>query len=726
MSRRLAASAAKGGRREKGKQDSPRATRSHVNNRARILKWLHSLPGQLKRTLPIRPATLLNSRIFVLALVLVLAGSFLVFWRIKLNAERQLEAERARLEKQNIVAFEKKTLAPITSKQIELWQSHRSTRDLARFHESYFAATDGGLLELDPSGKRKRLYTVLDGLPESDLLSLASFNSQLFIGTRSQGLVSFNGERFESYRWPDRSPQAINVLLADAGRLLIGTMAGGLIEFDGHQFREHKTGSERQQLAVIIHLSKSDARLFVGTFADGLWIEEGARWSHFTTADGLPSNRIVGVVVQGANLFVASDYGLAAAELSSLSTETPTRSAKLFRSIAVLPSLASIIEFQSRILLCKDNGESFGLHVDRAGSRQPQLSPLGGGQSDAIAGTRFVALEQRLWILNNAGFRSVETQTEEKIWTLGSGSVTTRAPAGPLTSNLISALVVDSRGRVWAGGFRDGIDVLTAAGQRLAHLESDSNREINSLAEDAKTHLMLAATSQGLLSFDTNLRYSNRWSTAEGLLSKSVLHVARMQGDATDTTLLACATSKGLSFGTAGKLHSLTTVQGLPSNSLYTVLAQGRNLYAGTLSGLAVIQDGRVVRVFKDSNSNLSTNWVTALCVVGSRIFVGTYGGGIFELTPAGELAELNRGNGRVVINPNAMWSDGLRLYAGTLNGALMFDLHSQKWTRITAELPSRTVLSVTGDGQYVYFGTTAGIARIEHSYWNETGTSRG
>jgi ligand-binding sensor domain-containing protein len=279
---------------------------------------------------------------------------------------------------------------------------------------------------------------------------------------------------------------------------------------------------------------------------------------------------------------------------------------------------------------------------------------------------------------------------------------------------------------VWAGGFRDGIDVLTAAGQRLAHLESDSNREINSLAEDPKTHLMLAATSQGLLSFDTNLRYSNRWSTAEGLLSKSVLHVARMQGDATDTTLLACATSKGLSLGTAGKLRSLTTVQGLPSNSLYTVLAQGRNLYAGTLSGLAVTQDGRVVRVFKDSNSNLSTNWVTALCVVGSRIFVGTYGGGIFELTPAGELAALNPGNGRVVINPNAMWSDGTRLYAGTLNGALMFDLQSQQWTRITAELPSRTVLSVSGDGQYVYFGTTAGIARIERSYWDEGSTSRG
>ena len=87
-------------------------------------------------------------------------------------------------------------------------------------------------------------------------------------------------------------------------------------------------------------------------------------------------------------------------------------------------------------------------------------------------------------------------------------------------------------------------------------------------------------------------------------------------------------------------------MQGLPSNSLYTVLVQGRNLYAGTLSGLALIQDGHVVRVFKDTNSNLTTNWVTALCVVDSRLFVGTYGGGIFELTSLRRIGWLCRGNG--------------------------------------------------------------------------------
>ena len=57
-------------------------------------------------------------------------------------------------------------------------------------------------------------------------------------------------------------------------------------------------------------------------------------------------------------------------------------------------------------------------------------------------------------------------------------------------------------------------------------------------------------------------------------------------------------------------------------------------------------------------------------------------------------------------------------VYVGTLDGALIFDLHSQKWTRLQAELPARTVLSISGDERFVYFGTTSGIARVARSYW--------
>ncbi|HEV7683048.1 MAG TPA: hypothetical protein VGO68_13045 [Pyrinomonadaceae bacterium] len=668
-----------------------------------------------------------NRKSLVVLTIAILFASFTALWRIRDQAQRQLDAERALLERQNIVPFEKRLRPVLASKELTIWQGYRNSRAVARFKDSYFVATDGGLVEFDASGTLLRHYTVLDGLPESDLLSLASFNSKLFVGTRSQGLVAFDGERFESYRWTDRKAQAITALLEDGGRLFIGTNAGGLIAFDGQQFKEIKVGTDHQRLLEINYLSRSGTQLFVGTFADGLWVEAGARWSHFTSADGLLSNRVVGVIANRESVFVASDYGLAVAPASSLSAETESSPAKRFHAIATLPSLSGMIQSASNIFLCKDNGESFSLAADADISRL-HLNPIKWNRPSETSGSRLLALGPDVWLLSNAGiFRApIEAIETSRASSLPFAAFGHTLNAQLLKTNLTSALTLDTQGRIWAGSFRNGIDVLTVDGKQLAHIESDAVREINFLVPDNGARAMLAATSQGLLRFNEDLRSTDRWSTADGLLSNSVLQVSQTpvapeEKAQSKKSAIACATSKGLSFGVPGKLRGLTTVQGLPSNSLYTLLIQGRKTYVGTLAGLAVVEDGRVTRVFKDTNSKLTHNWITALSMVGSRLFVGTYGGGIFELTAAGELQSFSAAAGRSVVNPNAMWADGERLYAGTLDGVLIFDLRSQKWTHVTEELPSRTVLSIAGDEQYVYFGTTSGIARIARSYWNQT-----
>src|SRR6185503_14241171 len=649
-----------------------------------------------------------NRKTLLLLLVLLLIAGLVGAWRVKRRADQQLAEERARRDKQNLIPYEQKLLKPITSKAIEIWQNHQSTRAIARFNDSYFVASDGGLIEVDRTGKLVRHYTVLDGLPESDLLSLAVFNSKLFIGTRTEGLVEFNGSQFYSYRWTDRTPQSIDALFADDGRLLIGTRAGGLLAFDGHEFKELTAGPERKRLLEINLLSKVGPRLFVGTFADGLWIEEGDRWSHFTTADGLLSNRIAGVAVANKNLVVATDFGLSVTDNAR------------FLTLVTLPSLSSLAVTAESVLLSKDNGETFSFPIDKEISTSRQVTPIAWARAGNSAGTRLIALDNYLWLLSEDGL--YRTAVDHP----GHGASAFVAWGQPnrnrtLTTNLISALTIDSVARVWAGNFRRGIDVLNSQGKQLAHMESETNREINSLTEDRTSNTILAASSAGLLRFDSSLRTAEQWSTKDGLLSNAVLQVATwdVDGENSRNPLLACATSKGLSLGARGKLRGLTTVQGLPSNSLYTLLIQGRKTYVGTLGGLAVVEDGRVSQVFKDTNSKLTTNWVTALCAVGPRIFVGTYGGGLFELNGSGDLRSFASEIGRAVVNPNAMWSDGSRLFVGTLDGALVFEPSSQQWTQVKSELPSRNVLSITGSNDYVYFGTTGGIARIENSYWN-------
>ncbi|HZM99856.1 MAG TPA: hypothetical protein VFB70_10710 [Pyrinomonadaceae bacterium] len=636
----------------------------------------------------------------VLLLIVVLAGA----WRVKQQADQQLAEERARREKQNLIPFEQKLFKSISSKAIQIWQNHQTARAIVRFNDSYFVASDGGLIELDRTGKLVRHYTVLDGLPESDLLSLAVFNSKLFIGTRTQGLVEFDGSQFRGFSWTDRTSQSIGALLADEGRLLIGTRAGGLIAFDGRQFKELTAGTEHKRLLEINLLGKDGTRLFVGTFADGLWIDEADRWSHFTTEDGLLSNRIVGVALANQNLFVATDFGLAVAPIAESG----------FLTLVTLPSLSSMALTADSLVLSKDNGETFSLRSDREISASRQVTPLRWTRAGNSTGTRLIALDNSLWLLSEEGLYRSDLDHADAFVAWGQPDRNRT-----LTSNLVSALTIDSQARVWAGNFRRGIDVLSSQGTQLAHMESETNREINSLSKDQST--ILAASSAGLLRFDSKLRNTEQWSTKDGLLSNAVLQVARwdVDGENTRNPLLAFATSKGLSLGARGKLRGLTTVQGLPSNSLYAVLVQGRKTYVGTLGGLAVVEDGRVSQVFKDTNSKLTTNWVTALCAVGPRIFVGTYGGGLFELNGSGDLRSFASEIGRAVVNPNAMWSDGSRLFVGTLDGALVFEPSSQQWTQVKSELPSRNVLSITGSNDYVFFGTTGGIARIESSYWN-------
>ncbi|MDQ3798466.1 MAG: hypothetical protein M3384_03360, partial [Acidobacteriota bacterium] len=571
------------------------------------------------------------------------------------------------------------------SPHLRILQSTGAVRDFLRFREFYFAATGGGLVQLDAEdGKILRHFTVLDGLPESDLTALAVYKDRLFIGTRTKNLIAFDGENFEGYAWTDRRAQAVTSLLETGGKLLIGTFAGGLIEFDGKNFSEIK--AEKTRLSAINCLFKTESRLFVGTFNDGLWIYENDIWTHLSTAEGLPSNRVVGIAVKDKNLYVATDFGLSVLQ------------DKAFRTLAVLPSLSSLALHDDRIFLARDNGEIFtfdGALEEFSAARDAQNA-------------RLISTDEKLRLLSNQG-----------VFQLNNGKMQPFSPTenNALTDNFVSALAFDRRGNLWVGTFRRGIDVFSAdgngGGKKLKHIESETVREINFLqaaADEREKEQISAATSSGLIRFKADFSAENL-TKKDGLPNNSVTHFSAD----------SIATARGLAFRENGRFRVLSAVNGLPNNSVYTTLRAGAKLYAGTLGGLAEIENNRVARTFKDTNSNLKTNWVTALAVTpGERIFIGTYGGGAFELLPSGEIRPFESDAGKFVVNPNAVFGDGERLYFGTLEGVKILDLQNARWKTVRRILPAETVLSIAGDDAgNVYFGTTAGIARVNKKYFD-------
>src|SRR5205085_1775181 len=177
----------------------------------------------------------------------------LALWSLAVVRQALGGLERARVTgiDRDAVRFERRRLDPPRSEGVRLFQATQTVRSVEHFKDSYFAATDGGLVELSTSGRVARRFSVLDGLGESDLTCLAAYAGRLYIGTRGGGLLAFDGERFEKFWWPDRDSRSVTALYTDQGKLLVGTFSGRLLELDGEGFREVRAGEARARLDAV-------------------------------------------------------------------------------------------------------------------------------------------------------------------------------------------------------------------------------------------------------------------------------------------------------------------------------------------------------------------------------------------------------------------------------------------------------------------------------------------
>jgi ligand-binding sensor domain-containing protein len=643
-----------------------------------------------------------------LAILFACSGLLLCLsaFHIKQQTQHTIESERARLANENEIAFEKVPHQPHFNEFVTFIQNKKNVRFVEKFQDSYFAATDAGLLKMTQDGKLLKHFTILDGLPESDLTSLAVFNSQLFIGTRENGIVVFDGENFASYHFIKHETQAITELFSDNQRLLIGTFAGGLIEFDGKKFHEIKAGSENKRIVGVNCINQFDSMLFVGTFADGLWVFENGIWKQFTTDNGLLSNRVAGIERIGNQLFIGTDLGVIQTSIEDLNKSE----GEIFHQSVDVPSLSSLIKHGDQILLTKDDGEIFVLSGNSNRLTSESLNEITWKKSEDLKNARLFFNDNKIWFVGAGGIWQASAENSARILPSPFGEFGEKSMP---TSNVISALTIDENSRLWVGNFRRGIDVFSNEGEKLAHIENETVKEINFL--NAQQNFVLSATSKGAVSFDNS--FKNAILTKEnGLPSNSITHISFEKSDQKSKEIYA--TSKGVWTNEKGVTRGFSTVNGLPSNTISATLFARNSTFVGTLGGLAQIEKGKVVRVYKDSNSPLQNNWITALNLNDSRIFLGTYGGGIYEILPSGELRSFANETGKTFVNPNAIFSNEKNLFVGTLDGAWILDFDSQKWTHLTNDLPSKVVLSICGDTENIFFGTTNGIAKINKKYW--------
>jgi hypothetical protein len=142
----------------------------------------------------------------------------------------------------------------------------------------------------------------------------------------------------------------------------------------------------------------------------------------------LSSNRVVGVVVNGDQLIVASDFGVAAASVNQIINDYNS-SQNRFQTIATLPELSSAIGFRGDVLLCKDNGEIFRLSssIRTSGrtsgatrnSNRIQLAPVAWKRPESLSSCQLAAfvkdnqpMGDSLWLTSGEGLWRLGWQGE--------------------------------------------------------------------------------------------------------------------------------------------------------------------------------------------------------------------------------------------------------------------------------------------------------------------------
>lgn len=150
----------------------------------------------------------------------------------------------------------------------------------------YLGTWGEGVVAFDTKLLKIKNYGTKDGIDAKYISSIArdDLNGVFWVGTYDRGLYSFSGENFKNYnsKYSDLNTDKINCLAFSSGKLYIGTPQG-LVIFDGSKF---KTYTQKNGLPsdVILCLKIDGFDVFVGT-DNGLCKITGENITHISVTN---------------------------------------------------------------------------------------------------------------------------------------------------------------------------------------------------------------------------------------------------------------------------------------------------------------------------------------------------------------------------------------------------------------------------------------------------------
>ena len=604
------------------------------------------------------------------------------------KANRTLKSAESSVANENQIPFHTLLLDRPLPTGFESISSPAKFLDAALFRGRFYLAGPSGLSVYDTNGALAARYRPGLELPPAPLVAIASDARNLWIATAGQGLLIFDGRRFQQIRPEDVSPRNLTSLLPLAsGRVLLGSEKDGILVWDGRTLDRYHSSLTNLQVTA---LAGSEADLWIGTIDRGVFHWHAGQLDRFSESEGLPDPRVLSLSVSDNSAYAGTALGVAE-----------------FKDGRFTRVLAS--GFFSKALLLKNDSLEVGTLDEGV-----VAVPLAANAPRMRSATRQSELPgvERLLTIDGQTLALAQGGLYQQSQPGGEFKKALDTPASVLADSNISALDVDRAGRLWAGYFDRGLDIVDAGFQHAVHTENEHVFCVNRIVHSEDGGLSAVATANGLVLFDASAHQKQVLGKSEGLIANQITDVL-LRGNSRSPVIVA-ATPAGITTIDASGTTSLYAFHGLVNNHVYALAASGSRLMAGTLGGLSILDSGIVRASFTTANSGLKHNWITAITGAGDDWFVGTYGAGVLKLDAAGRWSAFSDWKSPAIVNPNAMLVTGRAVYAGTMGqGLAVFNRRSGRWTFHTAGLPSLNITALAQGNGYLYVGADNGLVRI-------------
>lgn len=583
--------------------------------------------------------------------------------------------------------------------------------------------TEGGLVHVDAATQTRELITAVEGLPSSYSLGLAARGAKVYVATdKGLGVVDRVTGQVEGFTRENSGIPAgtIQDVALDGEDAWLATRSFGVARWNltTGEWSVHNTSAAAKPPLPVRRVVPLPSGVWAATEGDGLWKYDRAEgtWTRFGKAEGLASTRVLSLAEHAGELWLGTDAGLQR-------WSEATRQGRTYTTADGMP--------HDRVLdvdVVPDVEDTPGVWASTArGAWQLDLETGQGVAHGADFGVLGSYHLDNLWNAEHGWAfgteRGVSLFGNDGQWRYYSTSGRGVPPSGPFTSRITAADAGDGGPFLWFGthmglvAYERPTATRAGAWYNLGPSQRYPGSVVNFVDTDGNTTWF--ATNNGTYGYD---RQRNEWLSRTIAGARNLVYGV----DADRGTLWIPLFGEGLLAEDLAtgvrRAWDHGTALSIPDINLLDVRVQGDDVWVACSRG--VIRMDRVagtVEAFYTQRDGIPGGTVYRVLPDGPVVWLGTQDGGVARLdVAAGRVTRVWNSTttpGFRHHDVRALHREGDHLWAGSLSGLWRLDLSTGEdrvFNQSNSGLVQDFVQGITSADGILYVATYSGVGRMD------------